>query len=66
MATALKYLIVLMDGVIQERTKISDIGSIQDVKMIDDCIIVANGQHILFYNKNGNEYFQKEPKRIKL
>ena len=66
MATAQKYLIVLLDGIIQERTKISDIGSIQDVKMIDDCIIVANGINIMFYNKNGNDYFQKEPKRIKL
>ena len=65
-ATAQKFLILLVDGVRQEKTMLSDPGEIQDIKITEDCIIVAVGQSVLFFNKHGNEYFQKEAKRLKL
>ena len=65
-ATVQKYLIISVDGGVQETAKISDNGEIQDIKITEDCVIVAVGHSILFFNKHANQYFEKEPKKIKL
>ena len=65
--TDMKFLIIFNEGNnIKEKTKLSEPGDIQDIKMLEDCIIVAVGNSILFFKKHGNEYFQKEAKKIKL
>jgi hypothetical protein len=65
-ATNTKTLHVVHDGISVEKVKIDEEGKIQDLKITNDSIIVAIEQYVLFYIKQGSEYFQKEIKRIKV